>query len=760
MTDRSYRGAQIVLVATLSALSALVLWGPLVARGALYWDHAEGYSVFRDSLHSLSTDGETQWWTACAEQGFPAYYLSRLGFTGGSPLFVAVGAAVWTLGRLGLEIQSFHLAHVLYFGFLVPLLLGLSMLALARHILRRPLAVTLVVVLTAFSPGVFFSFSDMGVELTAYGLFVLAAFARFERAPGRATFLAFAASSFLAALSVGHLFLYWNVHFIPISLLTCVLIGRGRAALRIRALYGGVPRWYWLATAAGLAVCVLPTWLVYSDGANLVRSTSGTRVYSYEKLSPGNSLEAFGISVPGLSLTSSQGAQYSWLLEQAQVAQDAIRDLVQRTDAFRHVSYTYLGVSALPLAIVGLLWGRRPWRQRLAILISIDVALVTLSGFSPFWSVPLLLVPPLRAVNHYSDTTFRLGLGFLIILAAALGLEVLLAGRRGVPRAFRRIFGVTFVLGIVACVGVFALRVSLMAVEIFPRLGHDLQAGVVIDSFSRSSLASYSGMCLAWLITMGALLALTLAWLTRAKTAAARRRIVTVLVGLCLLDVTTAAHVYVRHVAASSAQVVEMPSETAATSCLEGRSTTYASELLSIADIETLAGTHFHSTETGRRLFQQGAVLSTRVVDSLPEAELDSVRPGAYVPAVMVAPADVRGTPFARFAQLPAPVDDLERGHVEITRVGHNVARIAVEAPVESLLVWRDAYSPHWHADVDGHRQPVARAFGAYKAVVVPAGRSIVTFRFSPTGLRVALAVAWLVVAAVVVLWLRERRQR
>src|SRR5262245_20690429 len=105
--DHSYRGAQIALVVVLTVLAGVALWGPLVARGALSWDHTEGYSVFRDPLHSLHAFGEWQWWSACRDQGFPAYYLSHLGYTAGSPLSVAVGAFVWLLGRVGVAIPSF-----------------------------------------------------------------------------------------------------------------------------------------------------------------------------------------------------------------------------------------------------------------------------------------------------------------------------------------------------------------------------------------------------------------------------------------------------------------------------------------------------------------------------------------------------------------------------------------------------------------------------------------------------------------------------
>ena len=44
------------------------------------------------------------------------------------------------------------------------------------------------------------------------------------------------------------------------------------------------------------------------------------------------------------------------------------------------------------------------------------------------------------------------------------------------------------------------------------------------------------------------------------------------------------------------------------------------------------------------------------------------------------------------------------------------------------------------------------------KALIVPAGMSEVAFRFSPTGLRIAVALGYLAFAAALVLWIRARR--
>ena len=52
-----------------------------------------------------------------------------------------------------------------------------------------------------------------------------------------------------------------------------------------------------------------------------------------------------------------------------------------------------------------------------------------------------------------------------------------------------------------------------------------------------------------------------------------------------------------------------------------------------------------------------------------------------------------------------------------------------------------DVWHPWWRADVDGTEAPLLRANVLFRAVAVPAGRHIVTYRFTPV--RGALTEAW-----------------
>ncbi len=174
---------QLALTVALQLVAAIVLAGPFLATSTLANDRAADFCIFRDTLHALNVHGEFPWWNPSMQAGFPFFYPNLVCWPGREPLFEVLKIVAWLLGRCGVTIGSYLAIYVGYFAFLVPLLLSLSVLALAREMFRRPIAVYAVIVLMAFSPGVVFSLSDLGTEVTPYGFFFAAGWLRFLRKP-------------------------------------------------------------------------------------------------------------------------------------------------------------------------------------------------------------------------------------------------------------------------------------------------------------------------------------------------------------------------------------------------------------------------------------------------------------------------------------------------------------------------------------------------------------------------------------------------
>jgi Bacterial membrane protein YfhO len=112
----------------------------------------------------------------------------------------------------------------------------------------------------------------------------------------------------------------------------------------------------------------------------------------------------------------------------------------------------------------------------------------------------------------------------------------------------------------------------------------------------------------------------------------------------------------------------------------------------------------------------------------------DDLRSVALVEA---APSDFTGLPGdGSGADVHFITDDPE--HVEL----------AVEAPARGFLMLSDQYDAGWRAWVDGKPASIVRGNYAFRLVEVPAGRSIVEFRYRPTSLFVGAGVSVLAMAA------------
>ena len=71
-------------------------------------------------------------------------------------------------------------------------------------------------------------------------------------------------------------------------------------------------------------------------------------------------------------------------------------------------------------------------------------------------------------------------------------------------------------------------------------------------------------------------------------------------------------------------------------------------------------------------------------------------------------------------------------GRVEFERYEPNSVTLTVQSPTTQLLFLSDAYYPGWKATVDGSPTKIYRANYAFRAIVIPAGNHLVTFKYKP----------------------------
>jgi hypothetical protein len=693
-------------VVVLALAAGLMYSGHFLANRALAHDTARIFNLFRDNLHSLNFFGEVQWWDPLAPTGFPVYYFSILGHNCATPLFVAAGFLAWIMGLAGIHLHSYIELYIVYFGIIAPLLFSLGFLLLARQVLSggRPLALALV--LAAFSPAVVMNLTNPWVvEQAAFGIFFAAAWLNHLRRPGKRSFLVLLLSVLLLGVSLNHLFLFWNVYFVPLFVLAVRLFpGEGEAG--IRKAVAAAPRAWRLAAVALAVLSILPGAVTYFQGSDIYRSGLGRRTYEYRQLRPGNPLEVVAVSTPGVG--------FQWMREgDPDYASPNARWLPVSGNKLEK-SYGYMGVLCLPLVFLGLAFGRPPWRNRLLFLIAAVSGVVLLSGYSPLFGSVLALPGPLRAVNHFGDTPFRAGLFFLLILAAGLGAERLLEGKR----FHRRIFALSFAIS------------ALFSVALF----------IAVSGLPPGGMSPALQPVFGLLLIMIFLFAVVISRLSFTGSEPRRRQLFTALLLLTLVDVSSASFLHVRECIWEIEKSYENnPVDKMGPGYRDLR--IFTDSLMEMRGVKDLKDRGFDPAAFPKVAFSTSARSDTagpppRSVNPLELAYIELPEQFSKNPA------------FARFFDAgPGP----SAGKVTDFRMSYNSFVIQSETERQALFFLGDAYSPYWKARVNGEPVVIAPAFGAFKAVPVPAGRSRVEFAFSPPVLPFALVAAYLAIILVVV---------
>ncbi len=102
---------------------------------------------------------------------------------------------------------------------------------------------------------------------------------------------------------------------------------------------------------------------------------------------------------------------------------------------------------------------------------------------------------------------------------------------------------------------------------------------------------------------------------------------------------------------------------------------------------------------------------------------------------------------------------DGPRGRVrEATGSGTQVA-FDLEALAPSLLVWTEAWTPGWKAELDGHQVPIVRTNHALRGVWIPEGQHELVVRYAPSSFRLGAVLSGICALLILLafLWPRKR---
>lgn len=112
----------------------------------------------------------------------------------------------------------------------------------------------------------------------------------------------------------------------------------------------------------------------------------------------------------------------------------------------------------------------------------------------------------------------------------------------------------------------------------------------------------------------------------------------------------------------------------------------------------------------------------------------------------------LEGSPRAGLGIPTRPEDAPAFNEAEVRILSHrpNVVTIATDSPHPGFLVLTDGFCPGWIAEVNGKSARIHRAYGAFRAVKVPAGKQEVVFRYRPRSVLFGALITGLTVLAIV----------
>ncbi|NLT23709.1 MAG: hypothetical protein GXX82_11740 [Syntrophorhabdus sp.] len=709
---------QYYAIVVLTAFSFQSLCGYFFLDGFPFHDNVSFYSLFHDNLQSLNYFGTPAWWFPHNQFGFPGYFYSILGNVNClSPVFITLAAVFWALGRLGIYVTNIMPVYIWYFGAIVPFVFSLSVWFFARRILTSTTAILFVAIVTAFSPGVLLNLGDLGLlEAAAYGLLLGASYIQFVEKPGNRSFLIFVLMLLVFAVTINYALIIWNLLFLS-ALFFVMMVPRG-SRTRISETFKSVSKWKWAVVAVLVIVCLSPPFLTLLQKGDIVRTTTYAEKdnrYLHMEGSPGNPLEALMSSTPGVGFFGRNTGKGPYVNYPVVVGSG-------------YMGYIYLGLMTIPLLIIGLLHGRSDWRLRILILLILFFGVVMVANYSPLFLMVLNLNTPLTKNSHFNDVLYRSGGFVLLVLGAGMGLEALLKGT-----------------------------------DLYRKTLLTLIASVAVSFLIYLLLSKDNPVILGFLMGFWALMTfcsvIVLLWLRRGQDDVYRNAITGMFLVLVLCDVSTMAHMHVRQVmnphfprmGAASRFDAQNPDRIGVSFRVANGQADTTLSLSSLMDLQ-------QKGITLDKLPRYALFGNAHVSKDVSKTDFEKATRGSSLALEREVP-EMASVSDRRLDPGPERAAVFADGKVEENRTYSSV-NLNVSTDGTALLFIRDGYHPYWKATVNGKDAMIFRALKNFKAVVVPAGVSVVRLTFRPPGIAPATALAYLCIVLVFLLLAREMLSR
>jgi Bacterial membrane protein YfhO len=661
----------------------------------LYMDHDTWRfsDYFFNVWKGLNHSGIIAWWDPAIQNGYPTYIYAAVGDpNANSVIFVLYSALFLLLRLIGITVEDFTPYYVVYYAVVIPAALALAVYFTARQVFKEPSARLYALIAAALSPGALFNLTDVGLmDPAIYLTFLIGAAWAFIATPTRTFFwmLAIAAAAF--ALSLGYTTLIAAALLLPLVLVVALVSSEARSRLSTALT---VPTTLeWVGFVVLIACCLLPAMLAYAQTSQLVRDghdgVSFANVLSGD-FRPGNPLEIIYASIPHGNFNYVRSANV-W---------DRDELWLPRTPMTAPVAYYYMGLLTIPLAIIGLIDGRRSIRVALLILVMVPPLIFQLNNGSPFTAALLSLPTPLQSMRHLGDAFYRGGGFVAVIFAAAAGIEALALDSGG---ARRRAPWLVAGMAVVA-----------------------IAATVVTQGFS----VLFSSMPVGFIVITAIGVIIVLNWLYNQMEA---RTALLALLLFALVDAATVAHWHVSKFLIGPFLKVEK------------REVTYSNYLIRVRSYNQFIAQKLDpDTLPQIALFDR---IHPRTEASL-RGDIQLMTAGDQTQRSLA----VDPTAMAYLGSQLEPASTTPEGAVAVLlSKDFNQLWIKARVPQPMILFVRSTEFSGWKATVNGKPTQIVRALGAFTAIAIPAGLSDIYFNFYPSWFAAGLAVAYLAFALAII---------